>query len=102
LSARGGPVGRLAEFFRRGGYEVDVEDDVLWLRSDRVSGVVRVVGDDAGASELLSAVIEAARDAAAGFLAYIAAPKKHSRPGWRACLQTSRPRPPQIHRLRGL
>jgi len=48
LSARGGPVGRLAEFFRRGGYEVDVEDDVLWLRSDRVSGVVRVVGDDAG------------------------------------------------------
>jgi AcrR family transcriptional regulator len=75
LSARGGPVGRLAEFFRRGGYEVDVEDDVLWLRSDRVSGVVRVVGDDAGASELLSAVIEAARDAAAGFLAYIAAPK---------------------------
>ncbi len=75
LSVRGGPVWRLAEFFRRGGYEVDVEGDVLWLRSDRVSGVVRVIEDDAGASELLSAVIEAARDAAAGLLAYIAAPK---------------------------
>lgn len=75
LSAGVGPVWRLAEFFRRSGYEVDVEGDVLWLRSDRVSGVVRVVGEDAGPSELLSAVIEAARDAAAGFLTYIAAPK---------------------------
>jgi hypothetical protein len=75
LSGGGGPVGRLAEFFRRHGYEVNVEEDVLWLRSGRVSGVVRIVGYDAGPSELLSAVIEAARDTAAGFLAYIAAPK---------------------------
>ncbi|MCS7126926.1 MAG: hypothetical protein NZ953_00830 [Thaumarchaeota archaeon] len=69
-------VQRIAEFFRRAGYSVEVEEDQIRISQGSIEGSVRVVHEDATAAELFSALIEASMDAATGKAAYVAAPER--------------------------
>ncbi|MEN3048572.1 MAG: hypothetical protein ABDH63_07345 [Candidatus Caldarchaeales archaeon] len=69
-------VQRIAEYFRRAGYSVEVEEDLIRVFQGSTEASVRVVHEDATMTELFSALIEASMDAATGKAAYVAAPEK--------------------------
>lgn len=65
---------RIAKRLESEGYEVEVGETRITFRSDRITGTVRIVEDDASVADLLSATLEAYQDSSRGMLAYVAAP----------------------------
>ena len=67
-------IQRIARHLESEGYEVEIGESTITFRSDRATGTVRIVEDDASVSDLLSAALEAYHDSSRGMLAYVAAP----------------------------
>ncbi|MCS7118046.1 MAG: hypothetical protein NZ957_04585 [Thaumarchaeota archaeon] len=76
MAAERGVRARIADYFRRAGYLVAIEEDQILISQGSSEGCVKVVDEEVSISELVSALMEASMEVGKGRFAYVATPRR--------------------------